>query len=741
MSGGARVSSGITGGLKKTIQDIREIAGQHTDEDIYAMLRDCSMDPNETIQRLLHLDTFHEVKKKNGRRKENVEIRAFDNPGQQHGARLGRGAKVGRGNFHWQRDNARRNLGGSKEHGFTSISKGPNSEIKAAPQSSGSVHVEVNGKNSQGGAPHANVGEVIYAGHDSVPDSLIPGEARVPTDGSEPSALTCAPANISAKQETILSTENHVNSAAPSLQPIYSSLETLHLGAVLSPSNSIHVDQYPNLKEDATWFNDKIQNDGPISFVPKNVDTAESQLTDFNGNVQPWQANCAAKDVTFKETGKYAEEQSISKEDTSASNEDASKFNASDGHVVFPDHVQVPEAYKTKLTFGSFDFGWAVDGKQTSGGNGTNRDTRMDDSFPVKTVSQFSIVGNGIISTVKDAQETEDPSYLQSPPPLSENAPSLTGHTSSNVVTKIDHPELESLLHNGGPGVANHSPNYVFGYAPVGHLQAHDSAEPQGGNFTASSTANIDQNSSTQPSVVSQDMVSSPPPAPLLRQTYHSNFFPYGHYYPHFFVPQVQQYITYGGFPQQPSVANVYLTSSAAAAAGIKYSHQQQKQGSNAGTDGYIGVPSGYSPFVPYAFPYGLPPAVIPGNVGGDDDLATQSKENTTTNMTEQQIESSGEWMGGTGRAVAGLQVSPFYNHGPGQVHHMAFPPMPAGFGALGGVYHPAAQTAPAPQLTAHPHLHQPQPVGSAEAAGMMAPAGFYQQQPQGAHIAWNNKQ
>lgn len=56
MSGASRVS--IPNNLKKTIQDIKEIAGEHSDEDIYAMLKECSMDPNETAQKLLYLGIY-----------------------------------------------------------------------------------------------------------------------------------------------------------------------------------------------------------------------------------------------------------------------------------------------------------------------------------------------------------------------------------------------------------------------------------------------------------------------------------------------------------------------------------------------------------------------------------------------------------------------------------------------------------------------------------------------------------
>uniref|UniRef100_A0A453KIL1 GBF-interacting protein 1 N-terminal domain-containing protein n=1 Tax=Aegilops tauschii subsp. strangulata TaxID=200361 RepID=A0A453KIL1_AEGTS len=48
----ARVS--IPAAVRRTIQNIKEIAGNHTDEEVYAALRECDMDPNETAQKLLH---------------------------------------------------------------------------------------------------------------------------------------------------------------------------------------------------------------------------------------------------------------------------------------------------------------------------------------------------------------------------------------------------------------------------------------------------------------------------------------------------------------------------------------------------------------------------------------------------------------------------------------------------------------------------------------------------------------
>ncbi|KAG2317881.1 hypothetical protein Bca4012_068874 [Brassica carinata] len=68
---GSRVS--IPADLRETFQNIREYTGkQHSDEDIFSVFKDCFSDPHETAQKLLFLDTFHEVRSKRERKKENL---------------------------------------------------------------------------------------------------------------------------------------------------------------------------------------------------------------------------------------------------------------------------------------------------------------------------------------------------------------------------------------------------------------------------------------------------------------------------------------------------------------------------------------------------------------------------------------------------------------------------------------------------------------------------------------------
>lgn len=68
----------IPADLRKTIQTIKEIiAGTHSDEEIYATLKESNMDANETAQKLLTQDPFHEVKRKWEKKKENASNRDY----------------------------------------------------------------------------------------------------------------------------------------------------------------------------------------------------------------------------------------------------------------------------------------------------------------------------------------------------------------------------------------------------------------------------------------------------------------------------------------------------------------------------------------------------------------------------------------------------------------------------------------------------------------------------------------
>ncbi|XP_071710481.1 uncharacterized protein [Rutidosis leptorrhynchoides] len=77
MVSGSRIEGGnnntthnLSAGVRKTIQSIKEIVGNHSDADIYITLKESNMDPNETTQKLLNQDPFHEVRRKKDKKKE-----------------------------------------------------------------------------------------------------------------------------------------------------------------------------------------------------------------------------------------------------------------------------------------------------------------------------------------------------------------------------------------------------------------------------------------------------------------------------------------------------------------------------------------------------------------------------------------------------------------------------------------------------------------------------------------------
>ncbi|XP_068666554.1 GBF-interacting protein 1-like [Aristolochia californica] len=62
----------IPAASKKMVDSLKEIVNC-PDHEIYAMLKECNMDPNDTVNRLLSQDTFHEVKSKRDKKKENKD--------------------------------------------------------------------------------------------------------------------------------------------------------------------------------------------------------------------------------------------------------------------------------------------------------------------------------------------------------------------------------------------------------------------------------------------------------------------------------------------------------------------------------------------------------------------------------------------------------------------------------------------------------------------------------------------
>lgn len=62
---------GSKGSVRKVIQSLKEIVNC-SDSEVYTMLVECHMDPNETVIRLISQDAFQEVKSKRDKKKRDV---------------------------------------------------------------------------------------------------------------------------------------------------------------------------------------------------------------------------------------------------------------------------------------------------------------------------------------------------------------------------------------------------------------------------------------------------------------------------------------------------------------------------------------------------------------------------------------------------------------------------------------------------------------------------------------------
>ncbi|CAN1808506.1 GBF-interacting protein 1 [Linum perenne] len=125
--GGGKVSNGISAippGSRKVVQSLKEIVNC-PEAEIYAMLKDCNMDPNEAVNRLLTQDPFHEVKSKREKKKETKDItdlrpRGVNNVahrGARSGSdRYGRESSVSHGKPAYRKENGGHAYAGSTSY-------------------------------------------------------------------------------------------------------------------------------------------------------------------------------------------------------------------------------------------------------------------------------------------------------------------------------------------------------------------------------------------------------------------------------------------------------------------------------------------------------------------------------------------------------------------------------------------------------------------------------------------------
>ncbi|XP_024156234.1 GBF-interacting protein 1-like [Rosa chinensis] len=740
MSGGGETRVSIPDNVHSTIQNIREITKKlHSDDEIYAVLKECSMDPNETAQKLLYLDTFHEVKKRRDRRKENLKGRASEDLRTAPGAhrRMVRGG--GQGNYSSDAGGGR-NSSARRENGASHVADGGSLSTfmpgqqktknnAAAPIAKASIGIPNGIKNLSNGT----------SSHVSAPKSSAGVDANKLGATAPRYAVVVASTpvvGLKDQRKAPTTTSDHLPNSATSASDsgVYSSASDPSLSThipenkdVSGESVLIELSKSENVasKSDNHVIKEKTQSDNAKA-IGKNRHTKLSEpLPQLMMVLRPFcllilmenhMAKLEVETVAVKPSSQLPPDLSLS--DTKL--------------VTFPNHIKVPESLRNVLTFGSINstFGTSVDCVNGTGGNGSTGGVESSQDTD-ETAKEPSPSNNSVASSVQgDFSENPLPSpdvleKLQTPEgnvSSESNVPSAPDSDSKRELLKQDLQLPPEVPHNLA---ALNGPSYSLGFLPpmlggqVLQVEGHDNQAPEAprvSNFGGNSVGVPSPN--TTPPLPSS--IAASPQIPVFRHAYPANYFPYG-YLPPYYLPPMHQFLSPNGFPPQPSA---YLPPTAPAAAGIKYPPPQFKAGSNAGNPPQYNIQSGGS-FITTPAGYAPGSAVTSGSsVGNTEDLgASQSKEShiyTTGQLTE----GSTVWI-----HTPGQDISSLYNLPQGQ--RFAFSPVHAGHGAMTGLY-PPGQTMASPT-----YLQQSQ--AAAGAAETIGPPPAAYQQPQHAQMNWNS--
>ncbi|XP_061353171.1 GBF-interacting protein 1-like [Gastrolobium bilobum] len=754
----------IPNNVRKTIQDIREITGKlHTDDEIYTVLRECSMDPNETAQKLLYLDTFHEVKRRRDRKKEGLSNRGIEDSRLKQGGhgRGRRGASAGYSS-NFSDGGGGRNLASHRENVVNHIaergrepSTQPVSEKtknNSTSQASRVSAVAANGpvNHSNGSSRHGLADQSLVGSGTSVSESSPAVNGANNIENVQPQDVVASPSSpiqtcgsaTSIDQGKSLSSSDQLPSSSVSV--VYSSSSDPVLAPPISQNHGV-----------CGAMNQEVGNQcisaelnhvkGNKIVLPETVDLPSSK-NEKSSSVDATSKHKALNKSNEVEKNQLSENSRFSpslscndslRSTSSCDNQSplVTALEASEAcvpssaelrqHVTFPNHFQVPKALKTGLTFGSFDSFGPRD-SSSSGAGGDNYTAALESS-PGSDETATSSNQSASLSAQGDHVE-----YPQSTSYLIEKTPALENSTIVSD-SKSAQPKQEVLLAQEAPPIPNvqSAQNYDLNF--MSNMLGSQQVQFEGSqaqetsrlpNFVNASSQTVSSPSSTPP--LQSSIPVSPQSVSIFRPPYPPNFFPYGHYYPPIYVSPMHQFLSHNGFPQQPSVGNMYLP--AAAAAGIKFL-PQFKAGANAGNMAHLGIPSG--PFITPPVGYAPSPTVNTGSTSGNDDLAVSQLKENQIYTTGQLSEGSAVWVPAPGQDISSLQVSSLYNltpHG-----HLAFPPTQNIHGAFAGIYHQPGQTVASPSTL----LQQSQAVaGAVETVG--PPSGAYQQ-PQHAQVNWNS--
>ncbi|KAJ6728341.1 FLOCCULATION PROTEIN (DUF1296) [Salix koriyanagi] len=669
------------------------------------------MDPDDTAQKLLYLDTFHEVKRKCDWRK-----------GTQ-----GRGARGGRGNY--SDAFGGRNVATRRRKNITAANPGTNDLTTTSCDSS----------------TLSNSSSIPRRGP-QLPAAASGGGSSalsVKTDAFLPPAA-CPPAPL--QVSVMLSKEQKSTTFFNGL--LASNTPTSVSGSISSSSDPISA---PSMT----------RNPGPVCRIKREEGSQQkaAEQNNIQGNKKKFSESSANDSHSSEELTESLKTYSVLSEDAQAkvSSQSPPEPSITNGHVKFPNHFKVPEALKNGLTFGSFESN-SGPGKEYI--NGCLTFGSFDSNSGSETKLSHSIDGDINSTLVELAHSTAenarpdsndsglspmqvDHSYQPEPPQLVlEKVLISEDNVAPSADSKVVQSEQDEMLLpecHQSPTVQI-APNYGFGIMPplqAAHLVPFVGHETQASDVSQRSGFASENSMSTSTSSLSQSMQQSVAASlhPLLfRPPYPPNYLQYGHFFNPYYLPSMHQFLSHNGLPHQPLPGNAFLAP-APAAAGVKFPvpPPQSKPGTTARNPTPVIPPTLYGSYGSSPMGFNPGPAVSSGSsVGNDDQSASQLKERNI--YTTGSLSTASSWIPPPGQDLSHLQLSSLYHLHP-QGQHLTFSPPQTGHGTFPGIYSPV-QTMAAPS-TANQLTQQPQAM-PATVEPVVPPSDPYQQS-QLTQINWNS--
>ncbi|KAM3256195.1 hypothetical protein ACQJBY_048988 [Aegilops geniculata] len=767
----ARVS--IPAAVRRTIQNIKEIAGNHTDEEVYAALRECDMDPNETAQKLLHQDTFHEVKRKRDKKKESNKesVDPRWRPGTQ-----GRGGKGGRGNYSSRQlsnssDGAGRNAPAGKENDLNPSMDKCTSPSPVNPSTETKLSTSI--LSSSGGLSNGPSQPLAPVVKYSQPTCHLP-----PSDSKGLAGVKGTP------EEVVLDLGSHVNNSSiqalgvgtsvsdplltPPLQP------HSHGGEIAANKHAVRsqrsAGEYKVVSDDASALpKDTPQSSGSSTTVLPSGSRPSSSYSSRSQQPSGSQKAVPNKEWKPKPTNKPAQAENVTRDDVAVTVEvvpqsvpaptPINKEDISSGldkrlgdmqlfdkqHVIIPDHLQVTESEKYGLSFGSFgtSFEQALSFPNDHGSEKSSILPEYESSQDLEEVAEEPASSHQSASSTVEAAAESGQQQLTAE--MTDNISSQEADNLSSTPKVAEFDESKDTAASHIPKDSVQTAYSTFAVPPQSQgnqIPLLETSEYQELNSVMLSSSGPTPLATPTPGAVPSSISIPQQPLPMFRQPvgvhvphYQPSFIPYNQYISPFYVPPhaLHHFMGNAAFPQAPSPGSMYPPVSSAVAPPVKYSATAYKPGANTGSQTYAVTPGAYGTYGSNPSVYTNNNVVPSGTSAENGDVSgSQFKENNIY-IAGQQSEGSTVWIPAPGRDLSALQSSSFYGLPP-QGQHLAFAPAQAGHGAYGGMYHPAQTLAGA---AVHPLLQPSQTI--AGAVEMVGPPANGYQQPQHAQMNWAN--